>query len=135
MPISTVLAITAAGLEYFISILNTGGYLNAVDTYVNAVLDLTDVTYFIPNSAAALANATDIASRSSAAQQQEIFEYHVVPGLVAYSTMLTNGTQFKTAQGANVTVTVQDGETYINAAKVIAFDYIVANGVFHVLDR
>lgn len=43
--------------------------------------------------------------------------------------------QLKTATGANVTVTIQDGDTYINAAKITAFDYIVANGVFHVIDR
>lgn len=127
--------ITAAGLEYFISILNAGGYLSAANTYVNGVLDLPDVTYFIPNSAAALANATQLAQNSSPAQLQALFEYHVVPGFVAYSSLLKNGMQLKTAQGSNVTVTIQDGETYINAAKVIAVDYIVANGVFHVLDR
>jgi uncharacterized surface protein with fasciclin (FAS1) repeats len=127
--------ISVAGLEYFISILNTGGYLSAANTYVNGVLELSDVTYFIPNSAAALANATQLAASSSPAQQQALFEYHVIPGFVGYSPLLTNGMQLKTAAGTNVTVTIQDGDTYINAAKIIAFDYIVANGVFHVLDK
>lgn len=135
VPITTVSEITAAGLEYFISILTNGGFLNTANTYVNAVLDLTDVTYFIPNSAAALANATALSAKSTPAEQQALFEYHVVPGFVGYSTLLTNGTKLKTQTGENVTITIQDGDTYVNAAKIIAFDYIVANGVFHVLDK
>lgn len=99
------------------------------------MLEIPDITYFIPNSAAALSNATALVKSSSAADSQALFEYHVVPGMVAYSNSLTNGTTFKTAQGENVTVTVQDGETYINAARVIDSDYIVANGVVHVIDK
>ena len=135
VPISTVLEISAAGLEYVISILNVGGYLSSSNNYVNTALTLPDVTYFIPNSAAALGNATALLANSTMAEQQTFFEYHLVNGTVAYSSDLTNGTQFKTASGANVTVTVQDGDTYINSAKITAFDYVVANGVFHVLDK
>ena len=130
-----MLEITAAGLEYFISILNAGGFLNTANTYVNSVLEIPNVTFFIPNSAEALANATALAKTSSPAEQQALFEYHVIPGFIAYSPLLTNGMQLKTAQGTNVTVTIQDGNTYINAAKIISFDYIVANGVVHVLDK
>jgi uncharacterized surface protein with fasciclin (FAS1) repeats len=135
IPITTVLEITAAGLEYFISILTNGGFLNTSNTYVNEVLDLPDVTYFIPNSASALANATALAAKSTPQQLQALFEYHIVPGFVGYSTLLTSGMQLKTQAGGNVTITIQDGDTYINAAKIIAFDYIVANGVFHVIDE
>lgn len=132
IPISAVLEITAAGLEYFISILSGSGYLSTANTYVNQVLDLSDVTYFFPNPEAALANTSALAQTSSPADQQTLFEYHVIPGFVACSPLLTNEMQLTTAQGTNVTVTVQDGDTYINSAKIIAFDYIVANGVFHV---
>ncbi|KAG0646823.1 hypothetical protein D0Z07_6170 [Hyphodiscus hymeniophilus] len=135
VPVSLVLEVTAAGLEYFISILNLGGYLNTANNYVNEVLDVTDITYFLPNSAAALANATQLFASTSSAQQQAFFEYHIVPGVVAYSSLLTNGSQFKTATGANITVTVQGGDTYINGAKVLSSDYIVANGVAHVIDN
>lgn len=103
--------------------------------YVNDILAVPDVTYFLPNSAQALADATALSHNSSAQELKEIFEYHVVPGFVAYSPMLTNGMSLKTAQGQNITVTVQDGNTYINAAKIIASDYIVTNGVFHVLEE
>jgi uncharacterized surface protein with fasciclin (FAS1) repeats len=135
VPLTAVLEITAAGLEYFISILNNGGYLNMANTYVNNVLLLPDVTFFIPNSAIALANATKLSQTSTQAEQQAVFEYHVVPSMVAYSPQLQNGLSLKTAQGTNLTITVQDGDTYVNAAKIIAFDYIVANGVVHVIDE
>jgi uncharacterized surface protein with fasciclin (FAS1) repeats len=102
---------------------------------VNQALELTDVTYFVPNSAAALANATQLAQNSSAAELEATFQYHVVPNFVGYSTLLKNGMSLKTAQGADLTVTIQDGETYINSALVTASDFIVANGVVHVIDR
>lgn len=41
----------------------------------------------------------------------------------------------KTAQGEDVNITRQDNELYVNAAKIIATDYIVANGVVHVIEE
>lgn len=101
---------------------------------MNQVLEVPDVTFFIPNSAAALANATQLASNSSQ-EMEAIFQYHVVPGFVGYSTRLTNGMSLKTSEGSNLTVTIQDGDMYINAAKVIESDLIIANGVMHVIDE
>lgn len=136
IPLSTVLEITAANLEYFVSILNVGGYLNAANAdYVNGIIEVPDVTYFIPNSAAALANATTLIHNSSSEDLQALFQYHVVPGFVGYSPLLTNGTSLKTAQGENVTITLQEGDIFVNAAKVISTDWIVANGVVHVIDE
>jgi uncharacterized surface protein with fasciclin (FAS1) repeats len=127
--------ITNANLQYFIAILNADGYLSSSATYVNQVLDLHDVTYFIPNSAAALAGATQLAQNSSAADLEAVFEYHIVPGSVNYSPMLKNGMSLKTQQGTNLQITIQGGDMYVNAAKVIASDLMVANGVVHVLDK
>ena len=136
VPVPAVSQFTASGLEYFISILNDEGYLNTDNVgYVDTVLALPNITYFIPNSAAALANATALAAEVSSDEKKAVFEYHIVPGVVDYSTDLTNGTSLKTAQGENVTITVQDGDVYVNSAKVIASDIIVANGVVHVLDK
>lgn len=72
---------------------------------------------------------------SSAADLQANFEYHVVTGFVGYSTLLGDGMMLKTAQGGNLTVRLVDGDMYINAAKVIESDLIVANGVVHVIDK
>ncbi|TVY78341.1 Fasciclin-like arabinogalactan protein [Lachnellula suecica] len=136
VPMQAVSEFTAAGLDYFIAILNNGGFLNSANAgYVNTVLELKDITYFIPNSAAALANATALASNASSADLQSIFQYHVVPDFVGYSSLLKDGLSLTTAQGSNITITRQNGDLYVNAAKVIASDYIVANGVVHVLDN
>jgi len=135
LPVPAVLEISAANLEYTISILAAGNFLDTSNSnYVNGILEVPDVTYFIPNSANALANAATLVKNSSAEELQAIFKYHVVQGVIAYSPSLTNGTEFTTQQGDSVTVNVQGNETYINGAKVIATDYLVANGVVHIID-
>lgn len=136
VPLPAVSEVTAAHLEFFISILNQGGYLSPANVgYVNGVEEIPDATFFIPNSAGALAKATKLDENSSSAELQAMFQYHVVPNFIGYSPLLKNGMVLKTEQGSNVTITTQDGDVYINAAKVIAFDYIVANGVIHVIDE
>lgn len=127
--------ITNANLQYFISILNVDNYLSSSATYVNQVLDLHDVTYFIPNTAVALAGATQLAQNSSAAELEAVFQYHVVPGSINYSPMLKNAMSLKTQQGSSLTITIQNGDMYVNAAKVIVQDLMVANGVVHVIDK
>jgi len=64
-----------------------------------------------------------------------MLEYHGIQGTVAYSPMLTDGKTFKTVQGGEVTVTVLNGSVYVNAAKIIDPDYLISNGVLHVIDR
>jgi uncharacterized surface protein with fasciclin (FAS1) repeats len=136
IPVPAVLEISEIPLEYFISILNTGGYLGAADaSYVNEVLNVPDVTYFIPNTADALANFTTLAKTANASELQAVFQYHFVPGWVGYSSLLKDGMTLKTAQGRNVSITVQGADIYVNAARVIASDYLVANGVVHVIDE
>jgi len=112
-----------------------GGYLNSNALYVNEVLEISNVTFFIPNSAAALAEATQLAQNSTAADLQALFQYHIVPDFVGYSTLLKTGMSLKTMQGTNLTITIQNGEIFVNSAKVIKSDFIVANGVMHVIDK
>ncbi|TID17703.1 putative mitochondrial transport protein [Venturia nashicola] len=38
-------------------------------------------------------------------------------------------------QGGNVTMRIVNGDTYLNDAKVIATDYLVYNGVMHILEK
>merc|ERR1712034_30815 len=56
-------------------------------------------------------------------------------GVVGYSTDLQNGTSLMTVQGNNVTITVDDDGVFVNSAKVIVADVLVANGVVHVIDN
>lgn len=60
--------------------------------------------------------------------------YHWIQGQVKYSTDLTDGLQLKTFQGGNVTISVINGTTYVNAAKIIDPDFMMAKGVLHLMD-
>lgn len=105
------------------------------DSLVNSTSYAPDQTYFVPNSAIALAFTLN-ASLETQQNFEELFGYHILSGTIAYSTSLTNGTQFKTLCGLPLVVTVlDDGTIYINSAKVLSSDYIVYNGVVHVIDK
>jgi hypothetical protein len=70
--------------------------------------------------------------------QQQFFaseEYSCVHGEVAYSSLLTDGKTLQTVLGSDVAITVRNGSIYVNAAKVVDPDYLLSNGVLHILDR
>ena len=93
-----------------------------------------DVTAFIPNNEAFQAIGATLAT-SSPADIARILEYHVVNGTVGYSTDLMNGTMLTTMNGINVTITMsEEGDVFVNSAKVITPNVLVANGVVHVID-
>jgi hypothetical protein len=58
-----------------------------------------------------------------------------VHGEVAYSSLLTDGKTLQTVIGSDVAITVRNGSIYVNAAKVVDPDYLLSNGVLHILDR
>ena len=58
----------------------------------------------------------------------------MVNGTVAYSPSLTNQSTYETLEGNNVTVTVADGATYVDASKITSEDYLTSNGVIHITD-
>jgi uncharacterized surface protein with fasciclin (FAS1) repeats len=63
----------------------------------------------------------------------DILLYHVVPGKVMAADVvgLASAT---TAQGGDLTITVEGGKVMINGANVIATDIETSNGVIHVID-
>ncbi|TVR41664.1 MAG: fasciclin domain-containing protein, partial [Cryomorphaceae bacterium] len=63
----------------------------------------------------------------------DILLYHVV-GSVALSTDLSDGQMITTLNGADVTVTFDGGNVFINDAQVILADIVTDNGVVHVID-
>lgn len=107
------------------------GALTATDL-VSTVESLSDVTIFAPSNDAfaAIGSATSNLSTEALAG---ILQYHVVQGTVGYSSVLSN-TTLETVGGGNVTITIIDGSVYVNSAKVITPDVLVANGVVHVID-
>ncbi|KAK5698705.1 hypothetical protein LTR97_006353 [Elasticomyces elasticus] len=96
--------------------------------------DLSDVTIFCPNNdafqkiASGTGNITD-------EQLAEILKYHVVQGTVGYSTLLSNSS-LATLDDEEVKITIDDdGAVFVNSARVINADILVANGVIHVIDE
>ncbi len=67
-------------------------------------------------------------------QLVSILTYHVVPGIVK-STDLSNGQRAKTAQGSEITVTINKKGVMINDAKVTAADIEASNGIVHVINK
>ncbi|TDZ15973.1 Fasciclin-like arabinogalactan protein [Colletotrichum orbiculare MAFF 240422] len=91
-----------------------------------------DVTIFVPNNQAF--NAIGSAAGSlGEAELQRILSYHVVQGGVLYSTDVTN-TSLTTLGGGNITLSVHDDSVYVNSAKVVIPNILIANGVVHVID-
>ncbi|TVQ50122.1 MAG: T9SS C-terminal target domain-containing protein, partial [Saprospirales bacterium] len=62
-----------------------------------------------------------------------ILLYHVV-GAIAFSSDLEDGQEIETALGQNVTVTIENGNVFINNALVTVADLEADNGVVHVID-
>ncbi|NOI65291.1 fasciclin domain-containing protein [Vibrio sp. 99-8-1] len=62
-----------------------------------------------------------------------ILTYHVVPGKVMASDVVKLS-KATTAQGQDVSITVNNGSVMVNQAKVLATDVEASNGVIHVID-
>ncbi|PQE27451.1 hypothetical protein CJF31_00009051 [Rutstroemia sp. NJR-2017a BVV2] len=109
------------------------GALNAT-SLASPVDSLTNLTIFAPNNQA-FANIANLVSTLSTEQLVSILSYHVVNGTVGYSTDLKNGSSLATLGGGDVHVTLENGNVYVNSAKVLIPNILVANGVVHVIDN
>lgn len=119
---------SAAGLTSLRGALNATELIEPVDTIRN-------VTIFAPSNEA-FQNIGSALGNLSTEQISDILTYHVVNGTVGYSSGLENGTQLATVNGANLTITLQeDGGVFVNNARVITSDVLIANGVVHVIDE
>jgi uncharacterized surface protein with fasciclin (FAS1) repeats len=92
-------------------------------------------TVFAPTDAAfaALPEGTLEALLGDIPALTNILLYHVV-GAKAMSSDLSNGQKIVTAQGKEVTVTINADGVFINNAKVTVADLEAENGVVHVID-
>ena len=107
-----------------------------------SVNSLTDATIFAPNNAAfeAIGSVVTGANMQTLAT---VLVYHVLKAKPAmFSTMLEEmvkagggQAQLDTVQGGKVTVRVQNGNVFVNSAKVVVPDVITSNGVVHVIDK
>ena len=99
----------------------------------DAVNNTPNLTIFAPNNAAFQAIGSGLANLTTS-QITDVLTYHVINGTLGYSSGLRNGTVLRAANGGNITVTINDGRVFVNNARVIIPDILVANGVVHVID-
>lgn len=62
-------------------------------------------------------------------------DYHFYPDYLLYSPDFSNNFTMTSRQGENATMRIINGDTYINDAKVIATDWLIYNGVLHIIDK
>ena len=77
---------------------------------------------------------TEASRGVSEAQRASIARYHLVAGLY-FSSDLKDGMRLKTLQGADLLVTVLNGTTYVDSARLMTTDYLIGNGVLHTIDQ
>ena len=116
----------ATNLTSLYGALNFTSLVETVDTSPN-------LTIFAPNNQA-FSNIASALANISKSDAASILQYHVVSGL-GYSSGLTNGTVLTTLSGGNITITIDNGTVFANAARVVTPNVLVANGVVHVIDE
>lgn len=93
-------------------------------------------TVFAPTDAAFAAlpagTVENLLKPENKEQLVSILTYHVVPGKVM-SGDLSEGLMAKTAQGGEVTITL-DGGPKVDGANIVTPDVAASNGVIHVID-
>ena len=92
-------------------------------------------TVFAPTNAAFAKVPSDTLSNllNDPAMLKAVLLYHVVPGKVSAKQVMSLKSA-KTANGANVSVSVMGGKVMINTATVIKADVCARNGLVHVID-
>lgn len=108
------------------------GALVATDL-VETVDTTPDVTIFAPTNSAFEEIGSALAALTPE-QASAILGYHLVNGTVAYSSLLENGSMIESSTGQQLNISIFDGEVFVNSARVVAADVLVANGVVHLID-
>jgi uncharacterized surface protein with fasciclin (FAS1) repeats len=89
-------------------------------------------TFFAPNSAAAIAHLSPNRDR---AYYDSLLDFHIVDELI-FSADLKKGLVLPTFNGSTIDITVDaEGQMYANNVRITGTDYLVYNGVMHVIDE
>jgi uncharacterized surface protein with fasciclin (FAS1) repeats len=95
-------------------------------------------TVFAPRNAAFDALGADVVAAlleaGNADLLSEILTFHVVAGVAALSTSLTDGQTVTTLQGEDLTISLAGGGVSVNGANVVEADIEASNGVIHIID-
>ncbi|EED20781.1 conserved hypothetical protein [Talaromyces stipitatus ATCC 10500] len=127
VPLNVSSSAAAAGLTAVVGALQAQHLTQPLD-------DAKNVTIFAPSNSAFQAIGSALGNFTTN-QLTDILNYHVINGTVAYSTGLKNDTQYVAAGGQNLTVRIENGSIFVDSARVITPNLLVANGVVHVIDK
>ncbi|OCL10205.1 FAS1 domain-containing protein, partial [Glonium stellatum] len=120
------------GATYF----SKNNTIPALAAFLNQTADL---TIFAPNNAALESVATALTSLADndPTAFTKLLDYHIVasPSGPIFSTNLTNGTTLTTLTGATLSISMIANSRFVNAARILTPDVLIANGVVHVLDN
>lgn len=84
------------------------------------------ITIFAPNDAAFVNQPSLDASG---------INHHTVVGVALYSTLLLDGTKFKTLAGDYLYVNIVNGQVFINCVAILASDLLASGGVVHTVGK
>jgi transforming growth factor-beta-induced protein len=95
-------------------------------------------TVFAPRNEAFDALGADVVAalleEGNADLLSKVLTFHVMAGVAARSTDLTDGQTVTTLQGADLTIGVAGGTVTVNGATVVSADIEATNGVIHLID-
>ena len=97
-----------------------------------------DVTIFAPNNVAMESVASALMSISNTSDFEALLQYHIIvaKGGPWYSTDFTeNGTVLESITGGSLTISFSSNSWFINSARLLTSDLLLANGVMHVIDN
>jgi uncharacterized surface protein with fasciclin (FAS1) repeats len=89
-------------------------------------------TVFAPNKDAFAAISLDQLEEARALK--DVLEYHIIPDQNVQLADVTSGDTFTTDEGSPVTITIDDGATYVNDAQIVAA-YAGSTWTLYVIDR
>ena len=110
------------------------GYQN--QSLAQFITQARDVTLFVPNNIA----FEKVGSTVTSIDEQSLsslINYHIIVGQGGpfYTSSFSNGTIFTSLQGQNITVRQASNSNFVNSARVLQTDLLIANGVMHVIDN
>ncbi|KAK1985038.1 fasciclin domain-containing protein [Colletotrichum cereale] len=109
------------------------GALYAADL-VAEFAETRDVTIFAPRNAAFQQVAGALSGMGRDALRR-VLRYHLVPSVVAQASSLANATVLGTAvDGRSLALTLYNNDIFVDSARVIQTDILVANGVIQMID-
>ncbi|KAH6689517.1 FAS1 domain-containing protein [Plectosphaerella plurivora] len=111
------------------------GALHAAEM-LPAIAEQQNITIFAPRDEA-LALVGGTLSNLDPDALARVVGYHLVPGRILSSAELTNGTRLDTRSGNGAIPTVRrsGNDLYVDSARVVQPDILVANGVLHVIEN